>query len=212
MTAASGDPGETPQNAGQQQPLGGYAAPLPGGYEAPPIEQAPPADQAYGSYTPPGQATPPAPGYQGYQTSQTSAGFPPPPPTGPYGQPSGGFPPPSYAPPSPPGYGGYPPPPPGYAPPAQYGPEYGTPYPGDFGYAAGAQGGTNTLAIISLVSSIVGLLCGIGSIIGIVCGAVALNQIKRTREGGHGLAIAGIVIGVASLVISVVVWMTLAGR
>jgi drug/metabolite transporter (DMT)-like permease len=93
----------------------------------------------------------------------------------------------------------------------QNSPEYGTPYPGDYGYPATAQGGTNTLAIISLVSSIVGLLCGIGSIIGIACGAVALNQIKRTREGGHGLAIAGIVIGVASLVISVV-WMTFAWR
>ena len=104
-----------------------------------------------------------------------------------------------------PAYGGTyppqpPPPPPSYAPPVNY----GTPYPVEYGYPAAAQGGTNTLAIVSLVSSVVGLLCGIGSIIGIVCGAVALNQIKRTREDGYGLAIAGIVIGVASLVISVV--------
>ena len=50
----------------------------------------------------------------------------------------------------------------------------------------------------------VGLLCGIGSVIGIVLGAVALNQIKRTRQGGYGLAVAGIVVGVASLIISLV--------
>ena len=53
----------------------------------------------------------------------------------------------------------------------------------------------------------VGLLCGMGSIIGIVLGAIAINQIKQTRQGGYGLAVAGIVVGVASLVISIV-WMT----
>lgn len=53
----------------------------------------------------------------------------------------------------------------------------------------------------------VGLLCGVGSIIGIVLGVVAINQIKKTRQGGHGLAVAGIVVGVASLVVSIV-WMT----
>jgi hypothetical protein len=41
-------------------------------------------------------------------------------------------------------------------------------------------------------------------VIGIVLGAVALNQIKRTRQGGYGLAVAGIVVGVASLIISLV--------
>lgn len=49
-----------------------------------------------------------------------------------------------------------------------------------------------------------GLFCGIGSVIGIVLGAVALNQIKRTRQGGYGLAVSGIVVGVASLIISLV--------
>lgn len=55
----------------------------------------------------------------------------------------------------------------------------------------------------------VGLLCGVGSIIGIVLGVIAINQIKKTRQGGYGLAVAGIVVGVASLVISIV-WMTYA--
>ena len=101
-------------------------------------------------------------------------------------------------------YGEAYPPPPGYAPP----PEYGTPYPVGYGYPAGQQG-TNPLAIFSLVASVVGLLCGIGSIIGIVLGAIAINQIKRSGQAGYGLAVAGVVVGVASLAISLV-WMALA--
>ena len=58
------------------------------------------------------------------------------------------------------------------------------------------------MAIASLVASAIGLLCGIGSIVGIVLGIVALNQIKQTREGGHGLAIAGIAVGGVSLVLN----------
>lgn len=53
----------------------------------------------------------------------------------------------------------------------------------------------------------VGLLCGIGSIIGIVLGTIAISQIKKSRQSGYGLAVAGIVVGVASLVISIV-WMS----
>jgi hypothetical protein len=92
----------------------------------------------------------------------------------------------------------------GYIPP----PEYGAPYPTGYGYPT-QQAGTNSLAIFSLVASVVGLLCGVGSIIGIVLGTIAINQIKKTRQGGYGLAVAGIVVGAASLVISIV-WMTYA--
>jgi hypothetical protein len=54
------------------------------------------------------------------------------------------------------------------------------------------------LAIVSLIASCLGLLCGgISAIVGIVLGAVALNQIKQTREEGYGLAVAGIVVGIA---------------
>jgi len=105
-------------------------------------------------------------------------------------------------PPPPQTSGGYPPPPPGFAPP----PESGYPYPVGYGYPT-QQAGTNSLAIFSLVASVVGLLCGLGSLVGIVLGAIAISQIKRTGQGGYGLAVAGIVVGVASLVISVV-WMT----
>ncbi|OBJ56874.1 hypothetical protein A9W94_17615 [Mycobacterium asiaticum] len=57
----------------------------------------------------------------------------------------------------------------------------------------------NTLAITSLVVGILGVFCCVGSIVGVVCGSVALNQIKQTGEGGHGLAVGGIVISVATL-------------
>lgn len=51
------------------------------------------------------------------------------------------------------------------------------------------------MAIASLVSSLVGWICGIGPILGIVFGFVALNQIKQTGQGGRGLALAGIIVG-----------------
>lgn len=40
---------------------------------------------------------------------------------------------------------------------------------------------------------------------GIVLGAVALNQIKQTRQEGYGLAVAGIVVGVATLLVSLII-------
>ncbi|WP_142304255.1 DUF4190 domain-containing protein, partial [Mycobacterium avium] len=69
----------------------------------------------------------------------------------------------------------------------------------------GGQPGTNGLAIASLIASFTGLLCGIGSVVAIVLGAIALDQIKRTRQDGFGLAVAGIVIGIATLVVTLVV-------
>ena len=102
--------------------------------------------------------------------------------------PSGGYPP-------PPPPEGYPPPPPatgGYAPP----PEYGAPVP---------QAGNNGLAVASLVCSIVGVFCGgVLSIIGIVLGFVALNQIKRSGQGGKGMAQAGIIVGIISLILGII--------
>ena len=65
------------------------------------------------------------------------------------------------------------------------------------------------MAIASLVASVIGLFCFIGSLVGIGLGIVALNQIKQTREGGHGLAIAGIAVGGVTLLLSVI-WMIIA--
>jgi uncharacterized protein DUF4190 len=135
-------------------------------------------------------------------------GYPPPP-----------YPRPGYLPSSPPpaGYG-----PPGYQDSSGYGgasyppvpPEYGQPHPGGYpppGYPGGSvqQPETNTLAIVSLIASLVGLFCLVGSIVGIVFGAVAANQIKRTREPGYGLAVAAIVVGVATLVVYLIFAITI---
>ena len=154
-----------------------------GAYEAPPMAQTPtfPPPPAYGGYEPP-SAFPP-PGQPGF----APPGYPPAP----------GYPPPPGDPPT-----GYPP---TYAPP----PEYGPPYPGGYGAPMAPPAGTNSLAVFSLVASAIGLLCGVGSIIGIVLGVISLNQIKRSRQQGYGLAVAGIVVGVASLAISLI-WMAFA--
>lgn len=108
-----------------------------------------------------------------------------------------------------PAYGPAPvyPPPQGYAPPPpplDY-PSYPG-YPGYPGYPPPPPAGTNTLAAVALVSSVLGLLCGIGSILGITLGLVAISQIKKTGQRGHALAVSAIVVGVASLVLSIIMW------
>ena len=63
---------------------------------------------------------------------------------------------------------------------------------------------TNTLSILALVFGV------LGSVLGIVFGHVALSQIKRTGEGGRGLAIAGLVVGYVQLGVGVLI-LTIAG-
>ena len=63
---------------------------------------------------------------------------------------------------------------------------------------------TNILAIISLVASCVGF-----ALPGVIMGHIALHQIKRTGEQGHGLALAGVIVGYcvcAIAIILVVLW------
>lgn len=67
---------------------------------------------------------------------------------------------------------------------------------------------TNGLAIASLVLGIVWIYW-VGSILALVFGYMGKNQIDRSggREGGRGLAIAGIVlgwVGVATLVVTII--------
>jgi hypothetical protein len=64
--------------------------------------------------------------------------------------------------------------------------------------AAGQK--TNVLAIVALI---LGIVVPIG---GIICGPIALSQIKRTGEAGHGLAMAGLIIGIAFTVIGLIFW------
>lgn len=102
--------------------------------------------------------------------------------TTPYGTPGsypqpGSYPPPGYGQPGfgPGGYGG-----PGYPPPSN-----------------------NGLSIAALVCGICGFLCVTG-ILGVIFGFVGLNQIKRTGQRGRGMAIAGIVCGLAWLTLIVI--------
>ncbi|CAN5421023.1 hypothetical protein BH10ACT4_BH10ACT4_09350 [soil metagenome] len=58
---------------------------------------------------------------------------------------------------------------------------------------------TNTLAIVALI---LGIFIPLG---GIICGHIALGQIKRTGEAGHGLALAGTIIGYALTALGIIV-------
>src|SRR3954469_20799055 len=102
----------------------------------------------------------------------------------PYGQPPGGQSP----------YGQ---PPPG----APYGQPQEAPYGQPYGQAYGqpATTGTNGMAIASLVCA---FFC---TPLGLIFGFIALSQIKERGQGGRGLAIAGIVISIVSLVIGIAI-------
>jgi hypothetical protein len=156
------------------------------GREYPPLEGAPTPPDPYAPVDYPSDtvATPPnygaAPGFQ-------PPGMPPP-----------GYPQPEYP---PPGYPqqGYPPP--GYPPPG-YPPQYGGGY--GYGYDPYAQGrptGTNGKAIASLVTSLAGLFfCGVPSVVGLILGIIAMREVKRTGQDGHGMALAGVIVGALAIV------------
>lgn len=81
------------------------------------------------------------------------------------------------------------------------------PYPQGFAppqYVVGPPApGTNGLAIASMVLGILWIYW-IGSILAVIFGHVALSQIKRTRAGGKGMAIAGLVLGYLGIAVLVV--------
>ncbi|WP_182375938.1 DUF4190 domain-containing protein [Nocardioides sp. WS12] len=100
---------------------------------------------------------------------------------------------------------GTPPPPPGggYGGPGQ---PYGQPA---FGAGGGQPTQTSVLAIVSLVTGILGLLCCTYFVLGIaatVTGFLAKKEIDEGKKTGKGLAIAGLSLGIASIVIGVIVW------
>lgn len=76
---------------------------------------------------------------------------------------------------------------------------------------AGPVGGTEALAVISIILSLLWLF-GLGSIAGIVTGLVARRRIKRSggARTGSGLALAGIVLGVITLGLTVLAGLALA--
>ena len=64
----------------------------------------------------------------------------------------------------------------------------------------------NSLALAGFIVSLCSLfisLWGLTAIVGIILSSIGLGQIKKTNENGKGLAIAGIIIGAASIVINV---------
>ncbi len=89
-------------------------------------------------------------------------------------------------------YGSPPGPPPQGQPPA-----YGAPVPYPV-YAMAPP--TNGLAVASLICSVLGF-----SLLGVIFGHVALGQIRSKGEAGHGLAVAGLIIGYLGLAV-VVLW------
>jgi hypothetical protein len=112
-------------------------------------------------------------------------------------------------------------PPPVYGYPQQYG--YSPPgYPQQYGYPPPAYGQypaparTNSLATAGLVCSIAGVaVCLLACIAGIICGHIARGQIRRTGEGGAGLALAALIVGYTWLalgVIAVIVIVTIAAN
>jgi hypothetical protein len=54
---------------------------------------------------------------------------------------------------------------------------------------------TNTLAILSLVLGLAGLFTFVTAIAGVITGHIAMGQIKRSNESGHGLALGGVISG-----------------
>jgi hypothetical protein len=136
-------------------------------------------------------------------------GAPPPPPPGQWAAP-GQPPPPPYASAPPPGSAPNP-----FAPPAPYGPPPGpyAQYPPPYAPSGYQTASTNGLAIASLVLGLVGwMACGIGSVVAVVLGFVARSQIRASqgRQGGDGLALAGIILGF--IAIGLVVLLIVAGR
>lgn len=88
---------------------------------------------------------------------------------------------------------------PAYAPPAApayAAPAYGAPA---AGYGQAASQKTNTFAIVSLVTSLVGI-----GLAGVIFGHISLKQIKERGEQGRGLAIAGLIIGYIGIAVAII--------
>lgn len=58
---------------------------------------------------------------------------------------------------------------------------------------------TNTFAILAIVT------VWFGGILGLIFGYIGLSQIKRSGEGGHGLALAAVIIGWVAIACGLIV-------
>lgn len=106
------------------------------------------------------------------------------------------------------------PPPPAYPPPLYPPPGYGYPAPYPYGYPPPGYGApsapTNGLAIASLVLGIAGIplftFYGVVPIVALILGAFGNAQIRRSagRQGGKGMAIAGMILGGVGILFAIV--------
>ncbi|MCP2340523.1 DUF4190 domain-containing protein [Actinomadura rupiterrae] len=86
---------------------------------------------------------------------------------------------------------------------------YAQPAPVQHNYYGGpsAAQSTNGMATASMVLGLVGIFfCGFTSVLAIIFGHVAHGQIKRTGEGGSGMATAGLVLGYIVAVGWIIFW------
>jgi hypothetical protein len=84
------------------------------------------------------------------------------------------------------------------------------PFPAAPPYLGGLVPPMSQLAVWSMVSSLLGLFCGVGLIVGIVLGFVSLHRFKEpgNNQRGRGMAIAGVVIGIVGIVGIVIILAT----
>lgn len=80
-------------------------------------------------------------------------------------------------------------------------PQYGAPQYGAPQYGVPAQQRTNSMAIVAFILSF------FVSIVAVILGHIAMGQIKRTGEGGHGLAVAALIIGYIGIAGWVFFWL-----
>jgi hypothetical protein len=76
--------------------------------------------------------------------------------------------------------------------PPQYAPQQYPPQ--QYWQPAAPNPGTNGFSIAAMVLGII-WIWWIGSILAVIFGHIALAQIKKTGQGGHGMAVAGLVLG-----------------
>ncbi|MDE0572386.1 DUF4190 domain-containing protein [Demequina sp. B12] len=67
-----------------------------------------------------------------------------------------------------------------------------------------AEPGTNVFAILAII------FVWFTGILGLVFGYIALSQIKRTGERGHGMAVAAVVLGWIAVAIAVIILLLVA--
>jgi hypothetical protein len=63
--------------------------------------------------------------------------------------------------------------------------------------------------VASLIFSLL-WLCGLGSLFAVLLGTAARKDIEHTGQGGDGLAVAGIILGVVGLIGAIPFWISFA--